>query len=224
MEIFTYERVLQESLGPFISKIYLKPQSSSVMTYEAGQYIKVLHRNKAVSPLSIASAPNDLSMIELHLSHPAINKSACDILAMLDTEKKLSFRGPYGSCVFSKLDLNRPTIFFARETGFAPIKAIIEKCVHDKKFPMMHLYWSGENYLASLVEAWMHDIKQLSYTKLTTNAIAEKIAADYPDLTHYQVYGVDAGNVVHEVLFHLMENGLSREDFYSDVFDYNQQV
>lgn len=221
MELFDYEWVRQESLSRFITKIYLRPLLSSHLSYEAGQYIKVLHRDETVSPLSIASPPNSSGTIELHLSHPPENNTAADILEMLASDQQLTFRGAYGTCTVSKLDLSRPIIFVMRETGFAPVKAIVEQLILDNKSVAMHFYWSGENYLASLIESWMQQNKQIEYTPLTTYSISEKILEDYPDLTHHQVYAVDAGNVVHEVLFNLMEHGLAKEDFYSDVIDYN---
>lgn len=209
--MFICELIQQEIIADHISKIFLK----SNLEFKAGQYIHVYHDENRFSPLSIASVPNG-SFLEIHLSHPPENKMAQEILFQLKEKKQLMISGPFGHATIENLNLTKPIIFIARETGFAPIKSIIEQLLIFRKHLPTYLYWSGENYLAELPKKWMNEFKNFSYMKLCA-LTKETILEKHPDLSSFQVYAVDAKNNIYEMLFAFMEAGLSREDFFSDV-------
>ncbi len=233
--MWKYDIVHSEYLAKNITQIILKPPQHSHMLYQAGQYIKILLPDGNVAPLSIANAPEENFTIELHLTHPADNLQAQDILRLTKEEKKIEFRGPYGHCTIDKFHPTQPIIFLARGTGFAPVKAIIEQMKKNKIFPRAHFYWSvtspDQFYLNELLMQWVHEIKNFSYTPLLSRAhpswqgktglLQDVILKDYPDLTDYLVYASAPESIVRDVLHKLGEAGLQRERYFSDVFDYD---
>jgi CDP-4-dehydro-6-deoxyglucose reductase len=224
-KLMTYHVIANELIAKDISRIILKAPEQDRVHYQAGQYIKVMHHDQRISPMSIACAPFDLSVIEIHLAHPIQNSQACDLFRIVHSEKQLILRGPYGTSTASKMLMDRPIIFVANGTGFGPVKAVIEELLSMKKHPVLHLYWYGnpqeEFYMQELVSAWCKQSKTFQFTKVVSDSIELLILQDYPELSDYQVYAVDMENAVYSMLFTFMQNGLSREWFYSDVLDYN---
>lgn len=232
---FIYDVMSVESISKEITRIMLHPSNDIHLFYEAGQYIKIIHANGDISPLSIANAPRDDFLIELHLTHPPDNLQAQDILHVIANEKKLVFRGPYGSCTARELFQGKSVIFLARGTGFAPIKAMIEEKIKDNIHVNIHFYWSvtspQEFYLQELLDQWQRSIKHFSFTPLLsrphadwqgkTGWLQESVLQDYPDITKHRIFVSAPEPIVHDVLHVFERAGLPRKYYYSDVFDYD---
>lgn len=224
-----------EFISKDITKILLRPSTELRLSYEAGQYIKILHSNGDLSPLSIANAPEEKGLLELHLTHSEDNLQARDILRMISEEKKLILRGPYGSCTASELSAEQPIIFLARGTGFAPIKAIIENNLNFNNNRAIHFYWSVRSpedfYLDEVISQWTREIKNFSFTPIVSRQyphwqgrvglLQDILLQDYPTIAQHQVYVCAPESVVHDILHVLQQAGLPRNHFYSDVFDYD---
>ncbi len=220
-----YDVIEYKPLADTIMYIRLQAPVNQRIEYQAGQYIKVIHRDKSMSPLSIACAPGDCSIIELHLAHPKNNLQAQDILLMVEQMKQLSLSGPYGTSTAAKIFGEQPIIFLARGTGFAPIKSIIEELDKFKKYPAMHLYWSAasasELYMDKLARQWTSELKNFSYTQVLNRALVQNvILKDYPELAHYRVLASAPEAIVHAALQTFLGAGLTREHYFSDLFDY----
>lgn len=216
-----YSVIHSELLAKNISRVLLKAPAGDCIQYQAGQYVKVIHSDQRVSPMSIASPPADLSIIELHLSHPPENSQAVDLLQLIKTQSELSLQGSFGVCTVSRIAIDRPILFLANGTGFSSVKAVIEELITMKEFPPIHFYWYGKSqeelYMQELVHSWMSKVNNFRFTPVVAEDINQLVLQDYPDLTHYQVYMVDAQNAVYASLFQFMHHGLAKEFFYSDV-------
>ncbi|HSW70271.1 MAG TPA: 2Fe-2S iron-sulfur cluster-binding protein [Gammaproteobacteria bacterium] len=229
-----YNVIHRETLGKAITKIVLGPSEDSHLFYQAGQYIKIIHADGTLSPLSIASAPEENFLIELHLAHPPDNLQAQDILRFTASEKKVVFTGPYGNCTIGELYGTKPIIFLARGTGFAPVKAIVEEIQKFKNYPRMHFYWSvtspDEFYMDELLTRWVSEIKNFSYTPVLSRdyphwngrvgLLQDVVLEDYSDLLDYLVYVSAPEAIVHDVLHKFLAAGVERKNYFSDVFDY----
>ncbi|MEO8963773.1 MAG: 2Fe-2S iron-sulfur cluster-binding protein [Gammaproteobacteria bacterium] len=230
---FVYDVVRCESLAENVMRIILKPSADEHLVFQAGQYIKVVHQDDSLSPLSIASIPGfDL---ELHLAYSEENASSQDVLRMARVEKKLTLRGPYGNCTVADIQCDLPIIFLARGTGFASIKAMVEQLKEFQKYPAMHLYWGvtdrKELYLDSLAKRWVTELEYFSYTPVLSRddeswggkigLLQDVILQDFPSLVDYQVYASAPESIVHDALHEFQRAGLRRGRYYSDVFDYD---
>ena len=214
-------------LARHVSGLLLEaPVASPVMSYQAGQYIKVIHPDGSESPLSIAALPANLQRIELHLSHAPGNHSAQEILAMVKTERALTFTGAYGVCTVLRFAVDKPLIFFVRGTGFAPVKAMLEAMAlcHDRR--ALHLYWGvatpDDFYLLDLIHGWEKHFANFRFTpKVSRSAdqhqLHHAVLHDYPDLSHVDVYASGGMEMVVSALEVFQRHGLERERFYSDV-------
>lgn len=220
-------------LTAHVAQVFLS--SVTPLHYTAGQYLKIIHPDDSASPFSIANAPLDSALIELHLLFLKENSRALEIQRRLQEEKQLRVRGPYGQCTVNILAPQCPLIFLARGTGFAPIKAIIEALQQQSNYPPMHLYWSvpgwRDLYLQELVAHWVKTLPGFQFTAILTREFLPSpevkfgplppiVLKDYPDLSAHQVYASGPQEMVYAALADFQRHGLRKERFYSDVFDY----
>lgn len=190
--------------------------------------MNILHEDETVSPLSIACAPNDNSQLEFHLFHPPQNLAAQDLMRIAREQKIWRMTGPYGNCMVSRLDTERPVIFVARGTGFASVKAMIEGIIRLPLYPAISFYWSVPQqayfYMNGLLEEWLALIPDFSYTPIALDkeaamprVLLQTILRDHKDLSALQVYASGSPSFVFSVFSELHFHGLERKDFYSDV-------
>jgi CDP-4-dehydro-6-deoxyglucose reductase len=232
-----YEVKSYKLLTPHVVQIFLEPAAAPLL-YEAGQYIKVVHPDKTTSPFSIANAPEVSSTLELHLLVLKKNGKAMEIFQQVKEKKPLILRGPFGAGTPHHLDAEKPLIFIARGTGFSPIKAVIEALSQKPTYPAIHFFWSAPGwrdlYLRDLIKDWVKTLRDFQFTAVLTReflpheplevvkygSVPDLVLQAYPDLASHQVYVSGPETLVYEALEAFQQKGLSRENFYSDVFDY----
>jgi CDP-4-dehydro-6-deoxyglucose reductase, E3 len=226
MHIFNYSVIHLQQLTQYVTQILLQPDSQQVIQFQAGQYIKVVHADASLSPMSIAAAPQKNNQIELHLSHHASNHSALDILQQAREQKKLQLLGPFGNCTLAQFIPSYPIIFMARGTGLAPIKAFIETMLIKDNERNCHLFWDAASdqrfYLLDFISSWQQKMKNLRVTYVLSQSeeqykLREAVIKEYPNLTAYQVYASGPPSMVFAALDYFVQQGLSKSRFYSDV-------
>lgn len=231
---FLYHVAEVQPFTEHVSQIFLQPMSESVLAYEAGQYVQVIHHDLSLSPLSIACAPIANHTLEFHLFHPAAGKPKAQALQQLAYHKnEWRLSGPFGTCTVSRLHPTMPIIFLAHRTGFAPIKAIIEMLSQSSHCPPIHLYWGVNTrhdlYLTALVEKWATQLTDFVFTpvfikevdehgQIHPHLLQETMLRDHDDFSRYQVYVSGPESLVRAVFLGGKQKGLQREFFYSDVF------
>jgi CDP-4-dehydro-6-deoxyglucose reductase len=146
----------------------------------------------------------------------------------------LRFEGPLGT-FFLREDSDKPIVFVASGTGFAPIKSILENAFHTGIARPMTLYWGGRRqkdlYMDALPKQWAAEHANFNYVPVISDALPEDLWAgrtgfvhravmeDFPDLSAYQVYAcgvpvmVDAARRDFTALCKLSE-----EEFFADSF------
>ena len=124
--------------------LQLKLPANERLQFLAGQYIDILLQGRqAPQPIPWPTPPHDDALLELHVRHHARRASSPSTCSTTMKEKDiLRFEGPLGT-FFLREDSDKPIIFVASGTGFAPIKAIIEHAFHSGIARPMVLYWGG---------------------------------------------------------------------------------
>ena len=150
----------------------------------------------------------------------------------------LRFEGPLGT-FFLREDSDRPILIVASGTGFAPIKAIMErvgKLVESGGFARaITLYWGGRRphdlYMGELCQRWTAEIPGFDYVPVVSDALEEDgwngrtgfvhraAMADHPDMSGHQAYACGAPVVVDACRSDFIGHcGLPRDEFYADSF------
>lgn len=209
------------------------------LQFKAGQYVEFLLKDGKRRSFSMANAPHDDALIELHIRHTPGGLFTDRVFAASEPALKvrdiLRIEGPHGS-FFLREESNKPIIFVASGTGFAPIKAIIEHMLHSENKRHITLYWGGRRprdlYLNHLAAAWAEKhAAQLTYVPVVSEALPEDgwtgrtgfvhraVMQDFADLSTHQVYACGAPIVVDSARTDFTaERGLSEDDFFADSF------
>lgn len=207
------------------------------MRFMAGQYVDFLLKDGKRRSYSIASKPSaeGVSHIELHIRHVPGGHFTDRLFAGEVKEREvMRFEGPLGS-FYLREDSNKPIIFLASGTGFAPIKAMIEHAIARGSQRPMQLYWGcrkpADLYMAALPEQWAREVPGFSYVPVLsevsaqdgwqgrTGLVHQAVMADHPDLSGHEVYACGVPVMVDAAQRDfLAQCGLPEEAFFADSF------
>ncbi|HWI13214.1 MAG TPA: CDP-6-deoxy-delta-3,4-glucoseen reductase [Burkholderiales bacterium] len=221
-----------DRVAPDVMVLKLKLPASERLQFLAGQYIDILMKGGQRRSFSMANAPHDDALLQLHVRNYGGPFSEYVFQRMKEKEI-LRFEGPLGT-FFLREDSDKPVILLASGTGFAPIKAIIEHAIHAGIRRPMTLYWGGRRrsdiYMNSLAEAWERDCG-IRYVPVLSEPqpedqwtgrigfVHEAVMQDIPDLSGHQVYACGAPLMVEAAHRDFTTRcGLPEEEFYSDAF------
>jgi CDP-4-dehydro-6-deoxyglucose reductase len=227
-------------LAPDVIGLRLQPaQGEPRLNWLPGQYLDVLLQDGRRRPFSIAGGPQADGSIELHVRHVAGGGFTSWVSDALQVGDTLRIEGPLGTFV-PREDSERPMLFMAGGTGFAPVKAIVEHFIALGTRRPMQVYWGARSvadlYLRELAEGWersahalrfqpvLSDPEQAALGGLRAGLVHEAVLEDQPELSAYDVYMsgppamIDAGRKL------FLDAGLPEERLYYDSFDYAPDV
>ncbi len=221
-------------LADDVMVLYLKLPTNERLQFFAGQYIDILQKDGKPRSFSLANAPHDDALLELHIRNIAGGAFTQHVFNGMKERDILRIKGPLGT-FFLREDSPKPIIFVASGTGFAPVKAIIEHALQIGLQRQMHLYWgvrkAEDLYMQDKLQEWQaHGIK---YTPVVsdevwdgrTGFVHQAVLADYKDLSGYQVYACGAPVVVEAAHRDFTAQcQLPNEEFFSDAFTFTPKV
>ncbi|MDC8785069.1 CDP-6-deoxy-delta-3,4-glucoseen reductase [Roseateles koreensis] len=224
---------------PSVDVAVLKLQLPATQNFQfhAGQYVEFILRDGARRSYSMANAPHNLgspAAIELHIRHMPGGKFTDHVFSALKEKDILRMEGPFGS-FFLREDSAKPIILLASGTGFAPIKAIIERIQHLEQTRPITLYWGcrskADLYLHEWVSSAAESMPNLRYVPVLSDAkpedawtgrtgfVHQAVMTDFPDLSGHQVYACGAPIVVESAQRDFSAQcGLPADEFYADSF------
>lgn len=215
----------------------LQLPASDVFKYHAGQYVEFLLRDGSRRAYSMANAPH-LQLgnpgVELHIRHTPGGKFTDHVFGSMKEKEILRIEGPFGS-FFLREDSDKPLLFIASGTGFAPIKAIIEHMQYKKITRPAVLYWGGRRPADLYSDGWVREqlalMPNLRYVPVVSNALPEDgwtgrtgfvhqaALDDFADMSNHQVYACGAPIVVDSAReCYVTQAGLNPDEFYADAF------
>ena len=223
-----------------VAILQLQLPASERFQFLAGQYLEFLLKDNKRRAYSIASAPHQEGPIELHIRHlpggqftdPLFGQGA-DGKAIKEKDI-LRFEGPQGS-FFLREDTQKPIIFLASGTGFAPIKSILLHMREKNIDREVYFYWGGRRpkdlYMDTLCQEFASTLPRFHYIPVISDALPEDhwvgrtgfvhhaVMADFPDLSPFQVYACGAPIVIQSAQTDFVEQcGLPEDEFYADSF------
>lgn len=223
-----------------VAILQLQLPASERFQFLAGQYLEFLLKDNKRRAYSIASAPHQEGPIELHIRHlpgglftdPLFGQGADG--KSIKEKDILRFEGPQGS-FFLREDTQKPIIFLASGTGFAPIKSILLHMREKKMERELYFYWGGRRpkdlYMDALCQEFVGSLPRFHYIPVISEALPEDhwtgrtgfvhraVMADFPDLSAFQVYACGAPIVIQSAQTDFVKQcGLPEDEFYADSF------
>lgn len=226
-----------EQLSSDVMRVQLQLPAHNVFEYFAGQYIEFILRDGARRAYSIATPPHLQSStpgIELHIRHMPGGLFTDHVFGGLKAKEILRTEGPFGS-FFLREDSQKPMVFLASGTGFAPIKALLLQMQHQGMTRPVSLYWGGRRPADLYMDAWLQDLAQqmphVTYIPVISDAAPEDhwtgrtgyvhqaVLDDFADLSGHEVYACGAPIVVNSArTAYTKQRGLPEEAFFADAF------
>jgi len=223
-----------EKLCHDVMGIWLKLPSSERLQFLPGQYIDFLLKDGRRRSFSLANAPEEDALLELHVRHVPGGFFTDHVFNAMKVKDIMRINGPLGSFFLRESD--KPAIFVAGGTGFAPIKSILTHAFHHQIQRQMVLYWGARHlrdlYMPELPARWQQAHDNFSFIPVIqaplpeerwtgrTGHVHEAVLADIKDLSGYQVYACGAPVMVAAARRDFLARGLPAEEFYSDAFEY----
>jgi CDP-4-dehydro-6-deoxyglucose reductase len=222
-----------ERLAHDVMRIRLRQPAKSRLGYLPGQYIEIVMNGGIRRSLSLARPPTDEDdILELHLRNYA-GPFSKHVFGTMKVGDLVRVEGPLGT-FFVREESDKPMIFVASGTGFAPIKAMLEDQVRKGCRRTMALYWGGRRpsdlYLDSLARDWV-DRQAISYIPVVSEALPQDgwkgrtgfvhraVMEDYPDLSGHEVYACGAPIVVESARKEFaLQRHLPATAFHADMF------
>ncbi|MDO8293562.1 MAG: CDP-6-deoxy-delta-3,4-glucoseen reductase [Gallionella sp.] len=202
------------------------------LRFAAGQHIAMLPKDQKPRNFSLANAPHNGEFLELHIRKIEGGAFTQYVFNEMKERDILRFKGPLGEFRLRE-DTDKPLIFIADGTGFAPVKSMIEHALHIGLQRPMHLYWGGRQpadlYMLEKAKQWENS--GIKFTPVLTEALPENdwqgrtglvhqaVLDDFNDLSAYEIYACGTPAMVEAARRDFTaQRGLPDASFFSNVF------
>ncbi|HET6631133.1 MAG TPA: 2Fe-2S iron-sulfur cluster-binding protein [Rhodanobacteraceae bacterium] len=222
-------------LAPQVMRLELRAPAAERLLWLPGQYVDVLLEDGKRRAFSIANLARGDGRLELHVRQVAGGGFTAWVFDTLEPGMQLEIEGPLGTFV-PREDSERPMLFVAGGTGFAPIKTIVEHFLELGTARPMHLYWGArsaeELYLCALPAGWAErhaglrfepvvaDPAQALAAGLRGGLVHEAVLEDHDDLSGVDVYVCGPPALIDAARYRFAEAGLDESRLYFDSFEY----
>jgi len=205
-------------LGDDVRLLHLQTPRSNRLRFLAGQSVSLSLGEGLSASLPVASCPCDDRNLQFHIPRRAGDAFAERVFGGLKGVDTVRVDGPRGTFVLDE-ESHRPLVFLAAESGFAPIKSLIEHAMALEAAESLHLVWiatgQGGHYLDNLCRSWSDALDDFSYTPLTDDETAlRQVLRDHPRLVECDVYIAGPAPWAGAAEFQLLEHGLPREQLF----------
>ncbi len=228
-----------EDLADDVRRLWLRTPGNERLQFLAGQYIDILLTGGRRRGFSLANAPHDDELLELHVRRVEGGRFTRYVFEELAEGALLRFEGPLGT-FFLREDSDRPILLVGGGTGFAPLKSIVEHALHTGLARPMHLYWGArarrDLYLHELAEGWARDHSHIGYTPALSDPepddpwpgaiglVHNIVLRDHPDLSGFDVYMAGPPGMIESARRDFARHGLDDERLFFDSFDFSSDT
>jgi len=227
-----------ETLADDVMRVTLQLPAADPLRFYPGQYLDILLKDGSRRSYSMANAPADDNRVELHVRHMPGGVFTDVVFGVHDKPLKvrdiLRVEAPLGS-FFLREDSDKPIVFLASGTGFAPIRAILQHMAATNNPRPAVLYWGGRRpadlYLDAQAQAFAQSLPDFRYVPVVSDALPEDdwqgrtgfvhhtVMQDLPDLSGHQVYACGAPIMVESARRDFVRQcSLPEEAFFADAF------
>lgn len=204
--------------------LHLQTPRTNRLRFLAGQSLTLTAGGNSAQ-LPIASCPCDDRNLQFHLAHATQGDAVQGLFSALKPGDAVTLFGPWGDFVL-RPDSTRSIVFIACDTGFAPIKSLLEHAMALEASERLCLYWlaaqPGGHYLSNLCRSWADALDNFSYTPLAAEQgdaaeMVRRIGAEHADLNAFDVYIAGPEAFVDAVSMELLEHGFPRKQLAATV-------
>lgn len=145
--------------------LHLQTPRTQRLRFLAGQSVSLRVGQSYGAELPIASCPCDDRNVLFHIRRQPGNLFFDYVFNHLKQNEVVEMEGPTGEFILHEKS-QRPLYFFAFDTGFAPIKSLIEHAL-SLNIENINLHWTGSSrehiYLPNIAHAWDDALDNFHY-------------------------------------------------------------
>ena len=226
----------KQQLSHDVISLKLKLAGDDRLQYHAGQYVEFILQDGKRRAFSIANAPHDDELIELHIRHVPGGKFTDFLFDNMEEKTMLRIEGPLGN-FFIREDSSRPIIMMGGGTGFGPLKAMIEHANYIGLNRSIHLFMGvralRDLYMQDMVNSWISENANIRFTPVlsepgaednwqgATGFVHEVVAQTYSDLSGFDIYMSGPPPMCNAAVEAFHKQGADMDHMYSDAFEYS---
>ena len=157
-----------KTMGPInedMLLLHLQTPRTQRLRFLAGQSVTLRVGQSFSAELPIASCPCDDRNVLFHINRQSGNLFSDFVFDHLKQNDVVEIEGPQGEFILHEKS-TRPLYFFAFDTGFAPIKSLIEHAL-SLEVETIYLHWFGSGptsiYLPNIAHAWQDALDNFHY-------------------------------------------------------------
>ena len=216
--------------------LHLQLPASERLQFLAGQYIDILLKDGRQRSFSLANAPHDDAVLELHVRHVPGGIFTDHVFTAMKERDILRLKGPLGT-FYLREDSARPLVLIAGGTGFAPVKGLVEHAIHHGITRPINLYWGARTrnglYMAELATRWAAEHPHIRFVPVLseptpadawtgrTGLVHRAVLEDFDDLAGHQVYACGAPAMVDAARQDCTTlRNLPLNEFFADAFSF----
>jgi CDP-4-dehydro-6-deoxyglucose reductase len=223
-----------DRLAEDVMAVVLRLPAVEDLPHRAGQYVDILLSGGRRRSFSIASAPADGRLLELHVRRASAAGFTAQLFESLRPGALLRIEGPLGQFWF-RADSRRPAILVGGGTGYAPLRAMLRQLFAEGAHRPITLYWGGRTPSDFYELGWLADQAAArpdfrfhavvsdpaaAAAGMRTGFVHDAVLADQPDLAGFDVYASGPPAMIEAIRAEFPRRGLPREHLYFDSFDF----
>ena len=217
-------------MGEDMRLLHLQTPRANRLRFLAGQSVRLSLGEGAAASFPVASCPCDERNLHFHVRRRAQHAFAERVFAGLKNVDTVRVEGPRGEFVLDEAS-TRPLVFVAFDTGFAPVKSLIEHAMALDSAATLDLYWiagAGGHYLDNLCRSWSDALDDFRYHPITAKqappqeAMQEAMRGllqDHPKASECDVYVAGPASAAAAAEFQLLEHGVPREQLFVETLE-----
>jgi CDP-4-dehydro-6-deoxyglucose reductase len=182
-----------------VMQLSIRTPRSRGLQFLAGQGITLHIDGMRPIHLSIASCPCDPIQLRFHVRRRPGEPFSDLLFERLKKGREVVISGPRGDFTLQE-ESQRPLVFVAWETGFAPVASLIEHVIQKDAEREIHLYWLSQypqgHYQANQCRAWVDALERFYFHPVQLQPVGEgtfsstfrQIAQHHAPLADWDLY------------------------------------
>lgn len=221
--VFRIARVAED-----VTLVHLRFPAGIRAHFKAGQNLQVILPDGERRNFSMANPPQESDGVQLHIRHVPNGVFTGFVRDKLARGDFLQVELPFGS--FTLQESDKPILFVAGSTGFAPIKSMIEDALRKGIRRPMTLYWGARTragLYSDLPRKWQRDVPHFRYVPVLSDVrepdvrfgfVHQAVLADHASLAKFQAYVCGPPAMIGAARRDFLAAGLPADEFFLDAF------
>ena len=215
-------------LADDVMLVHLRYPAGERVRFKAGQYVSILWPDGRTRDFSMANPPRESDGIQLHVRLVQDGAFTGHVFETMQVGDQIDVEVPFGS--FSLRDSDKPILFVAGGTGFAPMQSMILDMAEKGIARDVTLYWGARQVsglYSDLPNKWAAENPRFKYIPVISDAVEpgyrhglvhQAVLEDHPSLADFQAYVCGVPALCRAARKDFRAAGLPVREFFIDTF------